>query len=462
MRSASCVAVLAALTAPARALLRAVASKVEWRSDRSWLDLRRAQDLARSPATKGCCPAATAVYRSTIGSRCCLEKADSLPPWRPVGGEGWESARHLWNQTLDGGEIVVAGDSMAGQIFVALLCLAWATPGHGFVDLVADTSAPMLGEDNRRNSSVAWSATILPHGAKVRWVRLFGVPESHTRFLGEERYFADWSAYALRDARLLVLSGWMHGLPSMFIVHRLLERLSRNVTRPDGAKTLLVEALPQHFPGGLWQRHQQNYPASATTCTPTAPFPGGGPDFWKPRQPRRCRQPALQKKMDSCGCGGCYVSHGSNFAISPHAGADFNEFVLGSLAQRSFDLGLHPNSTALLQIAHLYASRGEAHVEHQLFANGADDRQDYDPLDVRASKKQAHHAAGSTGARDCLHWCIQPGVLDALGLAIVDALEELMGRDERAPSATDSARGTGQNRNLRHEPARSNHRRAGR
>lgn len=58
----------------------------------------------------------------------------------------------------------------------------------------------------------------------------------------------------------------------------------------------------------------------------------------------------------------------------------------------------------VVQVAHLYATRGDAHVDWQQFS------------------WQSHRQRPS---RDCLHWCVQPGVLDALALSLLERVRQM-------------------------------------
>ena len=147
---------------------------------------------------------------------------------------------------------------------MSLLCLAWATPGLSFTDLVrqpwtpADSSEWSKSLKDATRNGTKWSARLLPAGTRLEWVRLFGTPDSQNEFLdpsvrlqhpeASKRSFlvpSNLDAWrpTLEQADVLVISGWMHGIPALHTVKALLGRLG-NTSHPSGAKTLLLEGLP--------------------------------------------------------------------------------------------------------------------------------------------------------------------------------------------------------------------------
>ena len=238
-----------------------VPTRVLWERDAPWLAQRRQADLLRSPATHGCCPAAAVIDSDHRGSRCCTEKLDMIEPLRAVGVDAEASLLALGQRT-----VLFAGDSMAGQAFMSLLCLAWATPGLSFADLVRQPWVSADSMDGKSKSAAKgtvgngtkWSAQLLPAGTKLEWVRLFGTPDSQNEFLDPQvrRMHPEGSKSSLivpsildawrptlEHAHIVVISGWMHGIPAQHTVRALLARFG-NVSRPSGAKTLLLEGLP--------------------------------------------------------------------------------------------------------------------------------------------------------------------------------------------------------------------------
>ncbi|KAJ1448944.1 hypothetical protein M885DRAFT_622969 [Pelagophyceae sp. CCMP2097] len=279
-----------------------------WVEDTVWYDARVASDTARAPG--GCCPAAVAVYENrytAIHFRCCAHGVGKL---RPVGGATWADFLKR-NGTSS---VLLTGDSLGEQHFLALLCLAWA-------EGLAVTGPRSLSHSGAFKPD--WHA-IVAERVEITFLRSEGV---------NSRREIDFKAPAH-----VVLAGWHHGG-----TERLAAYFSSVSSARKGRATLVVEALPAHFPGKEYNKSGK-YPADTSlvaggVCTPGSNATKGNPDV------------------------------NAHLAATLHGLPGFR----------------------LLSVQRLYALRGDAHV------------------------------GGTPAKRDCLHWCVLPGVLDALALGTLAA-----------------------------------------
>lgn len=270
------------------------------------------------------------------------------------------------------------------------------------------------------------------------------------------------AAALLANASALIIGGWHHALPQPSALAGLLRDLRTRLA--PGLPSLLVEALPPHFPGGRYLAHASlpavcphahclpssgRYEALpvcssepphhrgaslASRCRyPEAVPPGGLCDQWPHEWPDAAPPHSTAPTPPSLTAE--HAQDGASLLTLPVSlptttlrmptfirgiGNEwlqrFNAWLLAAAAaEGALDMAharswrtpakgkavltTVPSQFRLLRVASLYAGRGEAHVEHA-GAEGA--------------------AAGSP--RDCLHYCVAPGVLDALALETLSAL----------------------------------------
>ena len=124
-------------------------------------------------------------------------------------------------------------------------------------------------------------------------------------------------------------------------------------------QTLVVESLPAHFPGGA-------YTANGT-------------------------YPLTKSALRNATCDDIAMRPGGELAVN------------GLIAQ-TIDTLFGPKHSPMrtIQVEKLYHHRGQAHIG---------------PLFPRAA-----NIVWPRGGRDCLHWCVAPGVLDALALLTLHKL----------------------------------------
>ncbi|KAJ1448577.1 hypothetical protein M885DRAFT_574132 [Pelagophyceae sp. CCMP2097] len=290
------------------------AGSLGWVEDAAWYDARVASDAARAPG--GCCPAAVAVYENRYAAthfRCC---AHGVGKFRPVGGATW--ADHLKRNGTS--SLLLSGDSLSEQHFLALLCLAWAEG----LPVAGPRSLSPPGEYTPN-----WRAVVAER-VEVTFLRS-DIPLSRP-------------GIDFKTPTHVVLSGWHHGG-----TEKLAAYFSSVSSARAGRPTLVVEALPAHFPGNIY-RKSNKYPAVTSSVA------------------------------------GAVCSPGSNATTGN--GVDVNAHLAAMLH------GLP--GFRLLSVHRLYALRGDAHVG------------------VAANR-------WNISSRDCLHWCVLPGVLDALALGTLAA-----------------------------------------
>lgn len=299
---------------------------VHWQVDKGWFNDRVIADRARSKKGEGCCPVAIALYAGRyahVDYRCCTRHLSQLLPLRPKGGMEWGDSNYLKNTSIQ-----IVGDSLAEQHFIALLCFAWATPGYQVDNLQNDK---LGGSNSTWGPGASWSAIVNPLGTRIIYVR------SNQPTI--ERYVQ------YDSASFLIVGGayWNHGGLANFPNYLCqIERMRL------GRPTLVIEALPIHFPGGSYRgdgkyRHAENE-INGSVCD--------------------------------------LVSNKTEPDINP---------LLTLITQKYW--GDKP-----LELAELYRERGDAHVG---------------PI--------PEGVVGPRG-RDCKHWCVAPGVLDAAARAILMAL----------------------------------------
>ncbi len=134
--------------------------------------------------------------------------------------------------------------------------------------------------------------------------------------------------------------------------------------------TLVVQALPNHFPGGKYIK--TGYPeAKVTIWNETTTF---SEDTTVMHANRACD------------------THAESSGGDPDINDPLEKWVEGR------------QSMSILHVHHLYRDRGDAHIGF-----------------IPSSDK----IPGMKG-RDCLHWCVAPGVLDALAMETLSAIHQLL------------------------------------
>eukprot|EP00756_Hemistasia_phaeocysticola_P026818 Hpha_TRINITY_DN16085_c1_g2::TRINITY_DN16085_c1_g2_i2::g.118915::m.118915 len=277
--------------------------EVEWRRDEAWF----AAEVAKGP-----CPAAGVMYnkRGKAHNRTCWDRLDEIQHLRAYlpNGTGTFPSSGEWPVN-----VTIVGDSLAEQHFLALVCYAWSTGVTVEGPTILRPSDPLKPD---------WGATI---GGALRLT-----------YVRQDRFPTALPAAVYIEPSLVIVGGFNH-----FREPRFVNKYLRAVAKlRQHKRTLFVEALPRHFPGGYY-------------------LPGG----MYPKSPngRAC--------VD--------VGRGR---------PDVNDLI----AQVARD-----TSAAVLRVERLYLHRGQAHVG-------------------RAPPGKPKNEWGN--GRDCLHWCVAPGVLDALAL----------------------------------------------
>ncbi|KAL1527831.1 hypothetical protein AB1Y20_009212 [Prymnesium parvum] len=210
-----------------------------WERDVAWYRERIISDALRAPfrpATRtssgrpaGCCPTAVALYKDRYHDfRCCTGRLNQLPPLRPRGGLGWPRVASL----LANLSIYLVGDSLAEQHFLALACLAWATPGFA-ANLVAH-SVPSSSNTRPAFERVA-RVVIEPIGTTILLTKTSRYNPSMA--LPSAPHVTD----AIQTASFVVVGGWHHHIDrAPARLASLLDRISQMRTRRHAALVHLV------------------------------------------------------------------------------------------------------------------------------------------------------------------------------------------------------------------------------
>ena len=303
----------------------------------------------------GCCPFAVKLYNNRYGhmhSRCCTDRLDEIEPWRPVGGANWEiimKMTSLQNKTL-----TIQGDSLAEQHFIAMLCHAWSSDGVEVTGL-----SKLNGGD--ADEGTVWEARFEPIGITITFLR-WNRPQLKPHF--------DYS-----KPTFLIVGGWHHGGSSEKEINLFLDQLEELRGEYD---TIVVQALPSHFPGGLYLGNSK--------------YPKAKLGLWNSSNPAS-------------------VSNISNPMLVVQPSPTGRDQVCDTFAMRSGDPDINgpmeqwmknrPQAMNTLYGQHLYRYRGDAHIG-----------------------KITPGTVGPQG-RDCLHWCIAPGVLDTLAIETLSVIHRL-------------------------------------
>jgi len=323
----------------------------------------------------GCCPFAEKLYNQRYGhmyNRCCTNRIDEIEPWRPVGGANWEMLMKK-GSLRNNATLTIQGDSLAEQHFIAMLCHAWSSEG------VEVTNLKNHAEGRELVQGFLWEARIEPIGVTISFLR-WDTPKLMPN-------------YNYSKPTFLFVGGWHHGDASEKRMNSFLDQLER--LRGESA-TIVVQALPNHFPGGsylrgveypetkvgLWSNSSNN--AFSTSDSPTGvEYPKTEVDLWS--------NSSNDTASTSYSLAGDQVC--DTFALNS-GDPDINDGMEQWMKNRS-------HTMQILNVQHLYRYRGDAHIG-----------------------KIPPGTVGPTG-RDCLHWCVAPGVLDALAIESLSAIHRL-------------------------------------
>jgi len=289
------------------------------------LDQKRQQDDGwvhdevwfNEQAKKGCCPFAAMLYDTRYAKveyRCCTTKIaeGKIDPLRAVVGVDYS---RLHKNTT----ILIQGDSLAEQHFLGMMCFAWSA--HNLT-----VHLRPLSKKKDSSEGVIWSSNILLHSiGRNAVITIQFLRWNRPQIANEEIYDV------LEDPHFIVLGGWHHGGTDSSQIERFLNQAQSRW----GSKVIVVDALPSHFPGGVY-RGDGDYPNTVEMCKET----------------------------------------------SSHGHPNINQVLNMSTRNKT--------NITLLNASRLYYNRGNAHIGY--ISRGV---------------------VGPQG-RDCLHWCIAPGVMDAL------------------------------------------------
>ena len=358
-----------------------------WQLDAAWYQQRIDSDATRAPASPataaspatpaGCCPAAVALYRGRYDDfRCCTDRLGKLARLRPIGAFGWLRA----SPYVANASIYFVGDSLAEQHFLALACLAWATPGFE-LRLISHVVPDPSGSEASPSFERVVRAVVEPIGTTLLLTKVSaGVSSLALPVSPTSRHVTD----AIATASFLVLGGWHHHVGG---AQAGLAALIEKVTRIRNHRFVVPILFVSHvYP------HNSNSASRPLACA----FVHDPSSFEFTRSNRSCRRPTLMvERLPTHFPGGQHRPDGA-YPPSQH---DHSELCERSSERSSRDGAWnrhianesrrHVHSGfRLLRVAQLYLSRGDAHVG------------------IRPGTAATE--------RDCLHWCVAPGVLDML------------------------------------------------
>lgn len=342
--------------------------------------LHLVQDKAwfKKKAKAGCCPFAVKLYNHRYGhmhNRCCTNRLNEIKPWRPVGGSNWEMLMEIGlKNRLRNVTLAVQGDSLAEQHYIAMLCHAWSSEG---VVEVTNVSKPKGDDVNSTSQGTMWEARIEPIGVTMTFVR-WNKPQLAPNF--------DYAKFTF-----LIVGGWHHGGASEKEINLFLDQLQD--LRGESA-TIVVQALPNHFPGGSYIKGDSpKYPMAKVDVD----------NEWS-----RVTNSLSSIRSDNASD----VLNSSLLSQPQPASANNSDQVCDTFAMRTGDPDINdlmeqwmknrPRSMIILNVMHLYQHRGDAHI--------------------------GKISPGTLGPsdRDCLHWCVAPGVLDVLSIETLTVIHRYM------------------------------------
>ena len=441
--------------------------------DEGWFTARVASDRRRAP--KGCCPVARELYQERYepSFRCCSDRLNltipvHLAPLRPrleggraAAGSGWRST------TLRNASVLFVGDSLAEQHFIGFLCLAWA---QGLA-----VGRPVLYRASSRDHAkpgTTWTASVQDLGVEVAYVRSAGAD-----LLADAT--ATGGGVAFQDATALVIGGWHMAAPNSKSLGAFLDDLARirgnprdvtqvpsfhfcclqfyitcfctwpneknacvklapSLTFPRGclqllpktrqprqplsAGTLVVEALPSHFPGG-----RNLIPNHGDSKGATRAKQGLGPASLYPEAKLDGAEsglPAAGSFAASIGLAASPPPKSLPTSSAPPwcdavainaSDPNINSAVAAAVVRRA-DMGFR-----VLEVAKDFRAIGSAHV------GMLQNKRDCLHWFVAAGEAcwRFTHACLDQALSAPLIRCIAPGILDALALKTLVALESL-------------------------------------
>ena len=251
---------------------------------------------------------------SSVDYRCCTNQIRevTIEPLRAIGGIDYLQLKK--NAT-----ILFQGDSLTEQHFLGMICFAWSE--HDM-----DVNLRRVSQERDQTQGTVWKASIMI-GRDIELIIQY-LRWNRPALAFDEAY------HLLETPNYIFLGGWHHGYIDSRSLGTFVSQIQDRWKPHLGHRTIIVDALPSHFPGGSYQ-NSGVYPNTTDVCEQTS-FKG---------------EPDIAK---------------------------------------SLELTKNRNNVTLLHGSKLYNNRGDAHI--------------------------GHIPKGTIGHqfRDCLHWCIAPGVLDAL------------------------------------------------
>jgi hypothetical protein len=362
-------------------------------------------------ASKGCCPYAKFFYEhryANVGHRCCHEKwwnnnttsinptTTMMDPLRPAGGLEFDEFLMEFllpflnddpteNNMKRDFSILLQGDSLAEQHFISMLCLAWSSSLP--ISIHLDGVDPRKWLNGNYKTRLQWANQL---NMTINFLRV-DVPKLAPASLlvnsgDDEARRGDHNGNYLQEPDVVILGGWHHGgLDQLETFLTNVTRLRSTSSSPKKSKpTIVVEALPNHFPGGRY-RGDQNYPQVTldAAMNHTTMTTSSSTSIASRSQPSPSSVLPLQQQP---------VCDSTSFQADPNING-----ILRYLLKYNNDNGTtaaangkNRRMMSLLRVEHLFHHRGNAHV--------------------------GWIPKGTVGpqGRDCLHYCMAPGVVESI------------------------------------------------
>lgn len=385
-----------------------VVEPVHWVRDEEWF---------QKQASNGCCPYTKFFYESryaNVDYRCCGKRwwypsssgttttttttaatMAMIDPLRPLGGLDFGDFFHWMSQQEQNENdlrlattaatatapntdhtisVLMQGDSLAEQHFLSLLCLAWSSSS---AQVVMDNVDPTRWRTNEAKYVTHIVAAPQPHQKNGKF-------NNDDMSFNMTITFVRWDRPTLADPNItgnlenfdvLLLGGWHHGGTEN--LDAFLDQIQKQRTKASSTTgiqekkkrkkaTIVVEALPSHFPGGRYDGDQKYPPVNVTGY----------------------ENHSLSEEQTQY----LPVCDTSSLKGEPDINGQLRRWMARNQQQNQ---GSNNHSTydnnimSLLPIEHLFHHRGNAHI--------------------------GSIPAGTIGpkGRDCLHYCAAPGVLDS-------------------------------------------------
>lgn len=283
---------------------------------------------------RGCCPYAKMVYGDSHAERCCTNRLHEIQPLQAIGGLDFS---HLITEKIS---ILIQGDSLAEQHFIFMMCFAWSSGEKvHFRKIRREKDIRAVANEEDLRSFGMYEAKIGSLTITcIKWFPMTLVPTIN-----------------IEEPDFMLVSAWHHenidGTGGYY--RKKIGEYFSQIKEKRSKPTIVVEALPGHFPGGSW-RADMNYP---------------------PVEIHYSKNQLIQKDP---------VCNSINHNGTPNINSLLEELV--EKDEKLF----------LLRVSNFLANRGDAHI------------------------------GKIPQGRDCLHYCVVPGIYDVIAKRTIAVIVRIM------------------------------------